>query len=85
MNGMGGAATVIVWKNYQALAEGTDLISAGVAKRNPAMVIGLIACMVPNGTSAIVTDSTIGTRSVLVTSGDFSGCRGSVNVEVLGK
>ena len=84
LTGMGGAPTIIVWKNLRALREGTDLINAGAAKRNPALVTGLISCIVPYGTSAIVTDSTIGTRSILVTSGEYSGCRGSVNVEVIG-
>ena len=52
LTGMGGAPTIIVWKNLQALREGTDLISSGVAKRNPALVTGLISCIVPNGTSS---------------------------------
>jgi hypothetical protein len=81
LTGMNGAPNVIVWKNHHSLQQGTDLVSAGVGKKNPARIVGLIACIVPSGTSAIVTDSS----NVLVTSGEFSGCRGAVNVEAIGK
>src|SRR5258708_29707280 len=81
LTGMGGAPPIIVWKNLQALREGTDLISSCVAKINPALLTGLISFIVPNGTSAIVTetDSTIATLSILLTSGHSSGCRVCVN------
>jgi len=85
MNAIGGRGSVLVWKNLQALQEGTDMISAGVAKRSPELVMPLLSCMVPSGTSAIVTDSSLGTRNVVVTSGERLGCRGTVNVEVLDK
>ena len=84
MNALGGKGSVLVWKNLQALQEGTDMISAGVAKRSPELVMPLLSCMVPSGTLAIVTDSSLGTRNVVVTSGERLGCRGTVNVEVLG-
>ena len=75
---------VLVWKNWQALTDGSQLIRAGVAKRNPELVWPLLSCMVPSGTLAIVTDHpSIGTRDVLVTSGGRKGCRGTVIMEVL--
>ena len=79
--GINGAPNVIVWKNHDSLQQGTDLVSAGVGKKNPARIVGLIACIVPSGTSAVVTDSS----NVLVTSGEFSGCRGAVNVDAIEK
>lgn len=54
--GFPNETVVIVWKNDQALRKGTDLISAGVAKRNPSMVYGLISYVVPVGDKAIITD-----------------------------
>ncbi len=77
--GINGAPNVIVWKNQDSLQQGTDLVSAGVGKKNPARIVGLIACIVPSGTSAIVA----GSSNVLVTSGEFSGCRGAVNIEAM--
>ena len=79
--GIRGAPNVIVWKNHDSLQQGTDLVSAGVGKKNPAQIIGLIACIVPNGTSAFVA----GSSNVLVTSGEFPGCRGAVDIEAIRK
>jgi hypothetical protein len=79
--GLNGAPSVIVWKNHDSLQRGTDLVSAGVGKKNPALIVGLIACIVPSGTSAIVA----GSSNVLVTSGEFSGCRGAVDIGAIGK
>jgi hypothetical protein len=81
LTGMNGAPNVIVWKNHHSLQQGTELVSAGVGKKNPALIVGLIACIVPSGTSAIVA----GSDNVLVTSGEFSGCRGAVDIEAIGK
>ncbi len=82
LNGkLDGTENVIVWKDFQSLREGMNLWRSGVARRNPSLAYPLVSCIVPVGTSAIVTDSTIGTKSILVTSGEFSGCRGSVNIE----
>ena len=64
--GINGGPNVIVWKNQDSLQQGTDLVSAGVGKKNPARIVGLIACIVPSGTSAIVA----GSSNVLVTSGE---------------
>ena len=81
LTAVNGAPSVIVWKNHHSLQQGTDLVSAGAGKKNSALIVGLIACIVPSGTSAIVTDSS----NVLITSGEFSGCRGAVNIEAIGK
>ena len=81
LTAVNGAPSVIVWKNHHSLQRGTELVSAGVGKKNSALIVGLIACIVPSGTSAIVTDSS----NVLITSGEFSGCRGAVNIEAIGK
>ncbi len=79
--GINGAPNVIVWKNHDSLQQGTDLVSAGAGKKNPAQIVALIACIVPSGTSAIVA----GSSNVLVTSGEFSGCRGAVDIEAIRK
>jgi hypothetical protein len=81
LTGIDGAPNVIVWKDHHSLQQGTELVSAGVGKKNPALIVGLIACIVPSGTSAIVA----GSSNVLVTSGEFSGCRGAVDFEAIGK
>ena len=81
LTGMNGAPKVIVWKNHDSLQQGTELVSAGVGKKNPALIVGLIACIIPSGTSAFVA----GSDNVLVTSGEFSGCRGAVDIEAVRK
>jgi predicted RNA-binding Zn-ribbon protein involved in translation (DUF1610 family) len=77
----GSALRVSVWKNTQAHTEAIKLIMAGVHKTNPALILQLTACMVPSGTSAIITDAGFATHDILVTSGEFSGCRGNIAVE----
>jgi hypothetical protein len=37
--GLKGAPSVIVWKNHDSLQPGTDLVSAGVGKKNPALIV----------------------------------------------
>src|SRR6266403_4624798 len=76
LTGINGAPNVIVWKNQDSLQQGTDLVGAGVGKKNPARIVGLIACIVPSGSSAIVA----GSSNVLVTSGKFSGCRSALPI-----
>jgi hypothetical protein len=79
--GLGGSDVVFVWKDEDAQDEALSLISAGVHKTNPALLLSLIACVVPTGTSAITTDAGFVTHDILVTSGESSGCRGNVPVE----
>lgn len=63
------------------MSEGFSLIQAGVHKTNPAMVIKLLSCAVDPGTKAIITDGGFATHTILVTSGENSGCRGDVVAE----
>ena len=82
---LGGATVIIVWKNDKARSEGADLLAAGVGKSNPALLVPLVACVVPSGTQAIKTDGGFFTSDILVTSGTHSGCRGNIANEHLGK
>jgi hypothetical protein len=81
LQGVGGASVVFVWKDKKSHNEGLTLIQAGVHKSNPMLVMRLLACMVPSGTKAVITSAGFATHDVLVTSGEFSGCRGNVAVE----
>ncbi len=78
--------SVPVWKDLRSLREGTDMLQAGVHKRNPELVNSLLACFVPDGTKVVVSGSpALGVNDVLVTSGVDAGCRGSVNRESMDK
>lgn len=79
--GLGGADTVFVWKSADAHSEGLSLISAGVHKTNPVLVMQLLACIVPSGTSAIITDAGFATHDILITTGENAGCRGNIPME----
>lgn len=72
---------VIVWRNKDAHNEALDLIRAGVHHSNPAMLTKYVACMVPNGTTAVRTSGGWVTVDVLVTDGTAAGCRGNIPVE----
>lgn len=80
-----GAKTIIVWKNEKAHSEGVDLIAAGVNKTNPAILLPLVACVVPAGAQAVKTDGGFFSSSITVTSGKEAGCRGTIANEYLGK
>src|SRR5260370_9235889 len=56
LTAVNGAPSVIVWKNHHSLQQGTDLVSAGLVKKNSALIVCLIACLVPRRTSAVLTD-----------------------------
>jgi hypothetical protein len=80
--GQGGASTVIIWKDKTSHEEGLSLISAGVHKTNPALLVRLISCIVPSGTRAITTSAGFMTHDIMVVEGEHSGCRGNVPMEV---
>jgi hypothetical protein len=80
-NHAGSGLRVPVFKNTQAHTEALKLMMAGVHKTNPPLVMQLIACMVPSGTMAIITDAGFATHDILVTSGEFAGCRGNIAME----
>src|SRR5690554_2807687 len=75
--GLGGSDTVIVWRDKKAHDEGLSLISAGVHKSNPLLLIPLVACIVPSGTRAIITDGGFITHDVMIVEGENAGCRGN--------
>ncbi|MDQ2066004.1 hypothetical protein Q9295_06450 [Xinfangfangia sp. CPCC 101601] len=79
--GLGGTDTVFVWRNADAHSEAMQLIQAGVHQSNPALLLTLLACMVPSGTKAIITDAGFATHDILITSGEQSGCRGNIPME----
>ena len=70
---------VLVWKTPQALIEGVALIRA---KAEASAIIPLIACVPPSGTRVIEVPEDLGPmRGVVVTSGEWAGCRGVVEQE----
>ena len=84
--GFPNKSVVVVFKNYASFNEGDQLIRAGIAKQNPSIMTRLVSCIAPVGIRAIVTDSpSWGTHNILITSGEQAGCRGVVEIEVLGK
>lgn len=83
--GRSGSENVFVWKDSDAQSEAFKLIQAGVHKSNPTLVFRLLSCMVPVGTKAVITDMGFASHTILVTSGDHSGCRGVIVAEDIRK
>lgn len=81
LRGLGGMDVVIVWRSNTAQSQGLDLISAGVHRSNPALLMPLVSCIVPTGTRAVTTDAGFVTHDILVIEGSDSGCRGNIPVE----
>ncbi|MAY63970.1 MAG: hypothetical protein CML29_17340 [Rhizobiales bacterium] len=77
--------TVFVWKDSDAQSEGYNLINSGVHKSNPVLIMRLFSCMVPKGTRAVVTDAGFFSSTILITSGESTGCRGVIANEDLGQ
>jgi hypothetical protein len=71
---------VLVWKTPGALIEGVALVRA---KSEASVIIPLIACVPLAGTRAIEAPEDLGRsmRGVVVTSGEWAGCRGVVGQE----
>jgi hypothetical protein len=77
-----GVTSVLVWKNAKSMEEGTALLRAGVAAQNPGLIVPYVACAPRPGTPVVVVASEgwlIPTRTVVVTEGEWSGCRGVVS------
>ncbi len=81
--GLSGTDSVFVWRDKAAHNEGLSLIAAGVHKSNPAMMMSLLACIVPSGSEAIVTDMGFATHDIMIISGENAGCRGNIPTESL--
>jgi hypothetical protein len=79
--GLNGSDVVFVWRSKADHDEGLSLINAGVHKSNPALLFPLLACIVPSGTKAIITDGGFATHDILVIDGESAGCRGNVAME----
>lgn len=77
-----GAPTVIIWKDKDAHDKALNLIDAGVAKTNPALLMPLIACIVPTGTRAVITSAGFATHDIMVIEGEHSGCQGNIPMEL---
>jgi hypothetical protein len=71
---------VLVWKTPRALIEGVALVRA---KAQASAIIPLIACVPLAGTRVIEAPEDLGRsmRGVVVTSGQWAGCRGVVEQE----
>lgn len=76
-----GLSSTFVWKDVDASREAASLISAGVHETNPLLLYRLLACAVPNGTKAVVTDGGMFSQDILVVEGEHAGCRGNVPTE----
>jgi dihydrodipicolinate reductase len=80
--GLNKATIVIVWRDKASNDEAMALHDAGVDKTNPALLMRLIACIVPSGTRAIITSAGFATHDIMVIEGQHSGCRGNVVMEM---
>ena len=71
---------VLVWKTPWALIEGLALVRA---KADASVIIPLIACVPRSGTRVIEAPEDLGRsmRGVVVTIGEWAGCRGVVEQE----
>ena len=67
------------------MGEGQQMVSAGVHKTNPDLIVPLISCVVDTGTQIIVGDGGFFASDVIVVSGPKAGCRGTVGNERLSK
>jgi hypothetical protein len=76
-----GLPTVIVWQDAEAQSQGLQLIEAGVLENNPELLIPLLACLVPSGTKAIITDAGLATHDIMVIDGEHAGCKGNIAME----
>lgn len=74
----GGA--VWVWRDADAQDEGITLIQSGADSE---LIAPLLACIVPSGVHAAVTDFGILTSDVIVIDGSKAGCRGNVSTDYL--
>jgi hypothetical protein len=81
----GAGGSIIIWKNEKAHSEGVKLIGAGINKTNPALLMPLLACLVPVGAQAVVTDGGFFSSNVTIVSGNEAGCRGVISNDYLGK
>jgi len=79
--GLGGTDQVFVWKSKDAQSEAMSLIQGNVHKTNPGLVARLLSCIVPSGTTAIITDAGFATHDIMITSGPNAGCRGNIPME----
>ncbi|MCZ8180344.1 MAG: hypothetical protein O9309_15075 [Rhizobium sp.] len=79
--GRSGSENVFVWNDSDAHSEAIKLVDAGVHRTNPMLLMRLLACIVPTGTRAIITDAGFASHTILITSGDDSGCRGVIAME----
>jgi len=80
--GLNGASMVVIWKDKKSNDEAMELHDAGADKTNPALLIPLVACIVPSGTKAIITTAGFATHDVMVIEGEHSGCRGNIVMEM---
>lgn len=76
--GREGTSNVFVWRDNDAFSEAVNLISSGVMKTNPQLIMRLMTCIVDAGTKAVVTDGGFFSSTILVTSGMEAGCRGMI-------
>jgi hypothetical protein len=74
---------VFVWKDYNALKEGIELLKAGSATKNPGLVAARVACIVPNETHAVTSPNSpgFGFETVIILSGEDTGCKGVIEMQ----
>ena len=78
--GSGPDQRILVWKSAEAMTEGRSLLRA---KADLERIIPLVACAPLSGTAALEAADEPGDslRGVLVTQGEWAGCRGVVEGE----
>lgn len=80
-----GGEVVFVWRDSAKMNEGFRLISAGVNRTQPQLLMPLISCIVPNDTKIVITDSGVFSSTVLVVDGRDTGCRGVVDTGMIAR
>jgi hypothetical protein len=64
--GLNGAPVAVIWKDKESSHEAMELHDAGVDKTNPALLVPLVACIVPSGTKIIITSTGFATHDIMV-------------------
>ena len=74
----GGGGNLPVWKSAEATHEAVKL---SIANADRSLFFPLMACIVLDGTAALVTSWGMATSDILIISGPQKGCRGNVTTE----
>lgn len=79
--GRDGDDIVLVWRDGEAMSEGYALITAGVHKTSPHLIMRLLACNARAGDKAVIIDAGFASHTIMIVGGEREGCRGDVAIE----